>query len=74
MAGAAPGWCPLQRLRGSGTSISARAGPGQQRLGSDTASQLLLQALLRVAVELSEVVLVKISYWISYMISYHMYK
>ncbi len=42
-----PGWCPLQRLRGSGASISARAGSGQERLGSDTARLLLLQGLQR---------------------------
>ena len=30
-AGAAPGWCPSQMRRGSGASVSARAGPGRQR-------------------------------------------
>jgi hypothetical protein len=42
MVGAlAPGWC--QGQRGSGASVSARAGPGQQRLGSVSAG--LLQTL-----------------------------
>ncbi len=38
-------------LQGSGASVSARAGPGQQRLGSYTARPLLRQGLLRVAAE-----------------------
>ncbi len=38
--GQPPGWCPLQRLKGSGASVSARAGPGQERRGSDAARLL----------------------------------
>ncbi len=69
---AALGWCPSQRLRGSGASASARAGPGQQRLGSYAARQLLLPALPRVVAERIKV-MVMISYLISCVISYHMY-
>jgi hypothetical protein len=72
MAGAAPGWYPSPRLRGSGASVSARAGPGQERLGSNAERPLLLQGLPRVAAELIKV-LVMISYLISYFISYHMF-
>jgi hypothetical protein len=64
-----PGWCPSQRLRGSGASVSARAGAGQQRLGSYAARPLLRPALPRVAAELNKV-LVMISYLISYFISF----
>ncbi len=62
----------LQRLRGSGASVSARAGSGQERLGSNAARLMLWPALLRVAAERSEV-LVMISHMISYSISYHKY-
>ncbi len=38
-AGVAPKWCPLQRLKESGASVSARAGSGQLRRGSGTANR-----------------------------------
>ncbi len=59
-----------QRLRGSGASASAIAGPGQQRLGSDAARPLPRSALPKVVAERIKV-LVMISYLISYTISYH---
>jgi hypothetical protein len=68
MAGAAPGWCPSTRLRGSGASVSARAGSGQERPGSDAARPLLVQGLQKMAVELSGHDIL-----ISYIISYDMY-
>ncbi len=62
-----PGWCPSQRLRGSGTSVSSRAGPGQQSLqrlvGSDAARLVLLPALPRAL----------LSIVISYLVSNHMH-
>ncbi len=62
-----PRMVSLQRLRGSGASVSARAGSGQGRLGSNATRQLLLPVLQRVAAEHSEV-LGMISCLISYTI------
>ncbi len=38
-AGVAPGWCPSQRLKESGMSVSARAGSEQLRRGSGAAKR-----------------------------------
>ena len=39
MAGVAPGWCPSQRLKELGLSVSARAGSEQLRRGSGAAKR-----------------------------------
>jgi hypothetical protein len=73
MAGAVPvHLTPSQRLRGSGASRSAREEPGQQRLESNTARQLLrLPVLQRVVADHSKALLM-ISYLIWYSIPYSM--
>jgi hypothetical protein len=49
MAGVAPGWCPSQRLKESGVSVSSRAGSGQVRRESGTVNKpgLELQAAVQ---------------------------